>query len=409
MMFSIYKGFAKLFSGLAGLVTRGQGKLSKRNCGLKNQTVPALGNSLWVHCASLGEFEQGKRVIDALRMRYPNKKLVLTFYSSSGYEKKKDYKLVDHVLYLPYDTPQAMVAFVAALNPELVVFIKYEFWFTLLDVLHKRDVPFVFVSSVFRSDQYLFRRVFRPLLNKILNARHIFVQNISSKTLLSKHGYQNVTVAGDTRVDRVIEVKESEFTWSALEQWRKESVCVIAGSTWSEDEKLLVQAMSVFPGWKWIIAPHEIDRPHIKELEVLLGEESVFLSSCGMDAEIPSEKSVLVIDQIGLLSVLYRYGDIAYVGGGLGAGIHNTLEPTVYGLPVVFGSNYQKFQEAVDFCNLKAARVVTTTSELVEALKYFEEKEHRIEIREILENYFRKHEGATDKILSSLEKIIAVE
>lgn len=406
MAYFIYRHLMQIVAMVAARAGFINSKLKKRNQGLRTQVVPKYERCIWVHCASLGEFEQGKVLIDELRRRYPQKKLVLTFFSSSGFEKKKNYDLVDTVLYLPYDTIGTMTDFVQRLDPEIVVFVKYEFWFNLLDILSLRDTHFVFVSATFRPDQYLLRPVFSSLLDRILKAKHIFVQNQQSKELLLLHGYSFATVAGDTRIDRVLELKGQNFSWLQVDHWIGSSVSVIAGSTWPKDEKMILEVIPYFDDRKWIIAPHEITPDHVSKLRQELGERAVFLSDIGMDNDLPVEKEVLVIDRIGLLSLLYRYGDVAYVGGGLGAGIHNTLEPAVYGLPLVFGPNYGKFQEAIDFYERGLARVIRSGEELKEALEYFGNLETINKTRVTLDDYFRKGSGATKKIMDTLVKLI---
>ena len=381
-------------------------RLRDRNIGLKSQEIEAMNHCVWIHCASLGEFEQGKVLIDELRLRYPDKKLVLTFFSSSGFGKKRNYDRVDQVLYLPYDTPAAMGKFVSRLQPELVIFVKYEFWFTLLDVLASRDIPFVFVSASFRPDQYLFRPFFSGLLEKIGKAAHLFVQNYDSKKLLNSHRYNEVSVSGDTRIDRVLELSQQEFNWPALREWTYDGMSVITGSTWPKDEKLILESMPDFEQWKWVLAPHDVSQEHINTLREEVGERAVFLSDIGMEKTIPANRNILVIDRIGLLSRIYRYGNIAYIGGGFGAGIHNTLEPAVYGLPLIFGPRYEKFQEAVDFWNLGTARVIQTSDDLDAALRYFENPVRRDEVAASLTEYFKENAGATRKIMTTIEKLI---
>ena len=407
MAYLIYRFLMPGLTFLAGIVGMFNPKLKLRKKGLKSQTVPHLHNCIWIHCASLGEFEQGKVLIDALRERFPDHKLVLTFFSASGYERKKNYPKVDHVLYLPYDTYPVMKQFVTTLDPQLVIFIKYEFWFNLLEVLNNRQIPFIFVSAVFRPTQYLFKRGFASLLKRILRARHIFVQNSSSMDLLLAQGYKKVTIAGDTRIDRVLELRDQEFKWPALENWIGGHTAVIAGSTWPKDELLIRQCILEFPDWKWVIAPHEVTPEHLSVLRQDLVDQAIFLSDLGMDQAISSEYNVLVIDRIGLLSLIYRYGTIAYIGGGHGAGIHNTLEPAVYGLPLIFGPKHENFQEAVNFCKLGTAQVVRSVGDLQQSLRYFDAAIRSDTIQATLREYFVERAGVSDKIISRIENIIS--
>lgn len=402
----IYRYLSILLAFVARRVGFLNSKLRIRNQGLSQQQVDEITECIWIHCASLGEFEQGKVLIDALRTRYPEQYLVLTFYSSSGFEKRKSYSKVDRVYYLPYDTPKEIHEFLDKINPILVLFVKYEFWFNFLDILNRRGVPFFFVSAVFRPGQYLFVGSFSSLLTRILKAAHIFVQNQESLELLQSVGYRRITIAGDTRIDRVMELRDQEFKWTALEEWIGERSVIIAGSTWSKDENLIARVMPEYPSMKWIIAPHEVNRDHLEKMKQTFGEKALFLSDIGMEQSIPYDKNLLIIDRIGILSVLYRYGSLAYIGGGFGSGIHNTLEPAVYGLPLIFGPRYSKFQEAVDFIDLQVAQSIRNAGELAEALNYFRNPRHQQKVRNRLHEYFLQHSGSVNTILGHLDKIL---
>lgn len=406
MAYFIYRYLSILLAFVARRVGFLNSKLRIRNQGLSQQQVDEITECIWIHCASLGEFEQGKVLIDALRTRYPEQYLVLTFYSSSGFEKRKSYSKVDRVYYLPYDTPKEIHEFLDKINPILVLFVKYEFWFNFLDILNRRGVPFFFVSAVFRPGQYLFVGSFSSLLTRILKAAHIFVQNQGSLELLQSVGYRRITIAGDTRIDRVMELRDQEFKWTALEEWIGERSVIIAGSTWSKDENLIARVMPEYPSMKWIIAPHEVNRDHLEKMKQTFGEKALFLSDIGMEQSIPYDKNLLIIDRIGILSVLYRYGSLAYIGGGFGSGIHNTLEPAVYGLPLIFGPRYSKFQEAVDFIDLQVAQSIRNAGELAEALNYFRNPRHQQKVRNRLHEYFLQHSGSVNTILGHLDKIL---
>lgn len=406
MAYIIYRYLSILLAFVARRVGFLNSKLRIRNQGLSQQQVDEITECIWIHCASLGEFEQGKVLIDALRTRYPEQYLVLTFYSSSGFEKRKSYSKVDRVYYLPYDTPKEIQEFLDKINPILVLFVKYEFWFNFLDILNRRGVPFFFVSAVFRPGQYLFVGSFSSLLTRILKAAHIFVQNQESLELLQSVGYRRITIAGDTRIDRVMELRDQEFKWTALEEWIGERSVIIAGSTWSKDENLIARVMPEYPSMKWIIAPHEVNRDHLEKMKQTFGEKALFLSDIGMEQSIPYDKNLLIIDRIGILSVLYRYGSLAYIGGGFGSGIHNTLEPAVYGLPLIFGPRYSKFQEAVDFIDLQVAQSIRNAGELAEALNYFRNPRHQQKVRNRLHEYFLQHSGSVNTILGHLDKIL---
>lgn len=405
MLWILYDFVMSLMAAIASAGSMFSEKLALRNQGLKEQEIPQLSRTLWIHAASLGEFEQGKSILDGLRVRYPDKTLVLTFFSSSGYEKRKDYPAADHVFYLPYDRARSMRKFVEKIDPDLVIIIKYEFWFNWLKIMRAKGVPYIFISAVFRPDQFFFRKGFGKIRNLLQKAEQIFVQNESSAQLLSRFHFQNITIAGDTRVDRTLEITRESFYSKIIEAWRADSFCVIAGSTWPPEERWLSQCSRIFPDWKWIIAPHEVNATHIAEVKKKFGSDAVTLTEAEEKDEI-NEFSVLIIDRIGLLSRLYRYGDIAVIGGGAGAGIHNTLEPAAYGIPVIFGRKYDKFQEAVDFIEMGAARSVDSEKELAAALKSLSSPEARESIKVDLQEYFKKQSGATGLILQHIKNIL---
>lgn len=385
------------------------GKLKLRNRGLRDQKIPSLQNCIWIHAASLGEFEQGKSIIDGLRAQYPEKKLVLTFFSASGYEKRYDYANVDHVFYLPYDRYRGMKNFVSALNPELVVIVKYEFWFNWMRILRRKGIPYIFVSAVFRPDQFFLKKGFGPFREVLKSSEYLFVQNQSSVDVLSEFGFDNVVLKGDTRVDRTIEIVSEDYTSPEIEKWMGTDYCVIAGSSWPPEEKWISSIYKNFPEWKWIIAPHEVNENHIRDIKSLFGDDVVTFSDL-LSGECPTDDQnvpILLIDQIGLLSRLYRYGDVAVIGGGMGAGIHNTLEPAAYGIPVVFGKKYENFQEAIDFVEMDVARSVESGTQLAAALQYFSGEEKRDQVKNLLHKYFENHSGATESILQQIKKILS--
>ena len=318
---------------------------------------------IWFHCASLGEFEQGRPVIEVFRQRFPGHKIVLTFFSPSGYEKRKDYPGVDYVMYLPLDTRRNARRMVELLSPELVFFIKYEFWYHFLKQLKTKQVPVYLASGNFRSDQ-LFFKWYGGWYRKILDAfSHIFVQKEDSRLLLEKIGYNGVTVAGDTRFDRVSALRTSEYAHPLLEAFTGGATVIVAGSTWEKDEQLLAHAYKELSGdLRWIIAPHELSKEHIATLQKRFPESVLFTE---LKEELPPGTRVMIVDSIGQLSYLYRYGTLAYIGGGFGKGIHNILEAATYGLPVLFGPRYEKFSEAVELASLGGARPVNSEDELL--------------------------------------------
>ena len=301
---------------------------------------------IWFHAASLGEFEQGRPLIEQLREQYPQYKILLTFFSPSGYEVRKNYKGADIICYLPYDKPSEARRFVDIVNPEKVFFVKYEFWGNILEELNRRHIPVYLISGIFRDKQVFFKwygGVMRPVLRMF---RHLFVQDEQSKALLQHIGITNVTICGDTRFDRVLSIRQQakQYQWAA--DFRSTSdLILVAGSSWPKDEDILLEHFNQHPEMKLIIAPHEIHEEHIQGIIAKLRRPYMRYSQ--LDESKVKEVDCIIIDAIGFLSSIYRYGDVAYIGGGFGVGIHNTLEAAVYGIPVVFGPNHQAFREAL--------------------------------------------------------------
>ena len=306
---------------------------------------------VWFHAASLGEFEQGRPLIERLRKEHPEYKILLTFFSPSGYEVRKNYEGADIICYLPLDTITNARRFLRLVQPVAAFFIKYEFWYNYLHILKHRGVPVYSVSSIFRPEQVFFKwygRQYRRVLNCFT---HFFVQNEISKELLAKIHITNVTVVGDTRFDRVLQIKEAAKQLPIVEAFKQNDQVFVAGSSWAPDEEFFIPYFKKHPEWKMIIAPHVIGEEHLRQIEKLLEGRKVvrYTEATETDAR---NADVLIIDCFGLLSSIYHYGEIAYVGGGFGVGIHNVLEAAVWDVPVFFGPNNQRFQEAQ---GLKAA------------------------------------------------------
>lgn len=326
------------------------------------QKIDSKKCHIWFHFASLGEFEQGRPVLEKIKELYPEKRIVVTFFSPSGYEIRKNYGLAEGVFYLPLDTASNAYRLVRALNPELAIFTKYEYWYYYFRELNNKNIPLIIISGIFRRNQVFFKP-YGSFHRKILGyVSHFFVQNEESVTLLSTINIRNTTLSGDTRFDRVAENAASLKKLDLIEKFCGTGPVLIAGSTWPEDEKLIVELCAQHPDWKFIIAPHEIGENHVIEIERLFPEAvkySVFAAGTTGTAQ-----QVLIIDNIGMLSSLYSYGKIAYIGGGFGAGIHNTLEAAAFGIPVIFGPKYDKFQEAKDLIALGAAKSISNQDEL---------------------------------------------
>jgi 3-deoxy-D-manno-octulosonic-acid transferase len=360
---------------------------------------------IWVHCASVGEFEQAKPVIEAIKKQYPQFKIVLTFFSPSGYEACKASPLADYVFYLPMDGKHNAGAFVSLVAPVLAVFVKYEFWYHYLACLLVQGVPAILVSGAFRPQQPFFK-AYGGLFRDMLACFHyFFLQDDESALALKTIGItQNVIVSGDTRYDRVAAIAVGITPVSAIEIFKGNSPVLIAGSSWPADEAVLKECMEVLPpNWKLIIAPHEVDNAHIRKIEQLFEGDTLLFSEL-IAANTGTDKRVLVINNIGMLSRLFAYGDIAFIGGGFyKGGIHNILEPAVFGLPVIFGPVFEKFVEAKKMASLKIVFPINNAGEAKLILKkLIQEETYRADISNALKLYMHNHIGATDLIIKKI-------
>jgi 3-deoxy-D-manno-octulosonic-acid transferase len=355
---------------------------------------------IWIHCASLGEFEQGRPIMEALRRDYPQYKIVLTFFSPSGYEVRKDTPLADYVFYMPLDGKKKSKRFLELVDPVMTIFVKYEFWYYYLCYLNTRKTPTFIVSAAFRREQGFFQwygGLFRKMLR---NFNHIFVQDQESKDLLAGINMKDtVSITGDTRYDRVAEIANNIKQFPIVEQFAAGNKLLVAGSTWPDDENILKESLSTLPkGWKIIIAPHEIDAPHIKQIQDIFGGDCTLYSN---PVDVVNKK-VLIIDNIGMLSSLYSYGSIAFVGGGFQkGGIHNALEPAVFGLPVFFGPVYEKFIEAKELVANGYAFPVQNATEFNNSLQQLT-AQNLEKLQGAIKAYMQAHTGATGKIMSHL-------
>lgn len=359
------------------------------------------GELIWMHCSSLGEFEQGRSLLEEIRLKQPEKVLLLTFFSPSGYEIRKDTKLVDGVFYLPWDTSGAAADFFDILKPKIALFIKYEYWPNFFFAARKRDVPLFVVSAIFRKNQRFFR-LFGGFWRDVLRCvSHFFVQNESSEALLMGIGMRRVTVAGDTRFDRVIRAVETAVALPEMIAFRAHCCILMGGSTWPADEHVLRQWLSVAPEhWKLVIVPHEVDAGHLNQLK-----KRFPMAVCWSERNQSrwEQAQVLIVDTIGLLSGLYRYADICWIGGGFGAGIHNTLEAAAWGKSVAFGPNYVKFDEAVGLIGCGAAVAADSPTQAVQLIMHRVENAAQRQLAgQAAERFVRNGGGATGKILSHL-------
>ncbi|MGC9354157.1 MAG: 3-deoxy-D-manno-octulosonic acid transferase, partial [Mariniphaga sp.] len=357
----------------------------------------------WVHCASLGEFEQGRPLIEEIRKQFPDYRILLTFFSPSGYEIRKNYELADIVMYLPADTCRNAKKFLQLVQPDKAFFIKYEYWYFYIDELKKRNIPLFVVSAIFRENQHFFKnslwgKWYRQML---LKTDHFFVQNEKSAQLLQSIGLNNFTVSGDTRFDRVATIANSAKEIPIVEKFKNSQPLLIAGSTWKPDEELLAGFINSHPNLKVVFAPHEVTPANMNRLEQLLKTSHIRLSKAG-ENEIDRYR-VLIIDSIGLLSSLYQYGNVAYIGGGFGVGIHNILEAATFGLPVIFGPNYEKFKEAVDLKNLGGAFPIQNIEQLESKLNDFLTDNSKLaEASKVCKNYIEKNVGSTNLIIKKV-------
>ena len=362
---------------------------------------------IWFHCASLGEFEQGRPIIEKTKSQYPNYKILVTFFSPSGYEIRKDYATADLVTYLPFDTKKNVKKFLEIVNPQLAIFVKYEFWPNLLKELQVKDVKTVLVSGIFRKNQSFFKSYGGWMKKSLKTFDHFFVQNQQSKDLLKEIGFENVTISGDTRFDRVYDITKQDNNLEFVKQFIDNKTTLIAGSTWPKDEELLVNYINTKAGanQKFIIAPHNIHGNEIEKLKRSVLKETVLYSE--IDGEDLSTFQVLIIDTIGLLSKVYKHANIAYVGGGFGAGIHNLLEPATFGIPIIIGPNYHKFKEAKELIDGEACIVITNSSELNNELTMlFTNVNTRINKGNVARNYVLDNTGATFIIIDYIDKTI---
>lgn len=367
------------------------------------QSVDSSQKHIWFHFASLGEFEQGRPVLEAVKNNYLDHKIIVTFYSPSGYEIRKNTNLADHVFYLPYDTAQNARLFLDLINPSFTVFTKYEYWYYYFEGLHSRSIPLFLVSAIFRPEQIFFQ-AYGTFFLKILGfVTYFFVQNEESVRLLKEFGIRNAGLAGDTRFDRVIDLPKVRKEIPLIAAFVETAHVLVAGSTWPEDEKLLKELLQRFREYKLILAPHEINEGHIVSILNLWPAALRFSKMTEYDRATLTEAKVLIIDNIGLLSSLYGYGQLAYIGGGFGVGIHNTLEAATYGMPVLFGSNFKKFQEAKDLIEQGGGFSFADSKGLMDVFERLQDQSKRVEAAKSARQYVQQKAGATPIIMKYLK------
>lgn len=359
---------------------------------------------VWFHCASLGEFEQGRPVIEELKKQYPDLAVVLTFFSPSGYEIRKGYDGADLVLYLPIDNRRNAEDFIELLQPQAVFFVKYEYWFHFLNTLSNRKTPLFFLSCNFREDHIFFKSYggfFRKMLASITL---LMVQNERSAKLLNASGFRNFRITGDTRFDRVSQIAKSPVEIPAVRSFKKEEKLIVGGSTWPDDEKLLLEAfVTLSSSSKLILVPHDIEESKITALMMTAKEKFGNNAVCRFSSADPNAR-IMIVDTIGFLSSIYRHADIAWIGGGFGAGIHNTLEAAAYGIPILFGPNHHKFNEANELINCGAAFEIKDKKEAKTKLaQLLNDDKQRMRSGQEAKTYVSKNTGATNRIMELIK------
>lgn len=402
----IYNISIRLYSFIALIISPFNLKAKKWINGRKNilakikkEFIVSNKKVIWIHVSSLGEFEQGRQIIEKIKNSYQNIKIILTFFSPSGYEIRKNYKFADNVFYLPVDTKKNAKAFINIINPEIVFFVKYDIWYNYLNELKNQKIRTYLISANFRKNQIYFKSYGKFYAKILKSFNTIFVQNENSKNLLKKIGISNSVITGDTRFDRVWEIAKLAKPNTILENFKTSDLLIVAGSTWERDEEILLNLLKAIPKIKLVIAPHLIHKQNISRIQKLFNNFNTSLYS-----NYSNESQVLIIDNIGLLSSIYKYADIAYIGGGFGKGIHNILEPAAHGKPVIFGPKYYKFPEAIDTIANKICFSIKNPSDLIILIeKLIADKNYLQTLSEKMSEYINKNIGSSDEILKKVK------
>jgi 3-deoxy-D-manno-octulosonic-acid transferase len=399
-LFGLTIKIASPFNPKAKVWIQGRQKLLNR---LENAIRPGE-RITWMHCSSLGEFEQGRPVLEKLKIANPQFKILLTFFSPSGYEVRKNYTGADYIFYLPVDSPRNAQAFFDIVKPSLILFIKYEFWHFYLQEAKKRNVPLLLVSGIFRKTQPFFKPYGLFHRNMLSCFTHFFVQNKESVTLLNSIGIsKNVSLTGDTRFDRVIEIAEKFEPIPFFANFCKEHEVIVAGSTWSEDDEELAHYANTKSNIRFIVAPHDVSTERLKECKRLYKHSSYYSE---ISSPIASHTNTIIIDNIGMLNKLYKYATVSYVGGGFGAdGVHNVLEAAVFGVPVVFGPEYKKFYEAIELIRAGGGISIKNSLELENKLDLLLKKDQQyLKASEASRQYVYSKAGSTDQIIKFIQE-----
>lgn len=381
----------------AGKLTKGQKEIFP----YLEKTLDKNGGYIWIHASSLGEFEQGRPLIETIRRTYPERKILLTFFSPSGYEVRKNYNQVDAVCYLPFDLPGNVRRFLDLVKPQSAIFIKYEFWANYLTELKKRNIPTYIISAIFRPKQIFFR-FYGGYFRKMLHCfTRLYVQDENSRKLLDSIGVRNVSVVGDTRFDRVVEISNSTDPNPLLEKFVGEKFVWVGGSTWPKDEEIILDYFNRHPEQKLILAPHEIHEEHLQSIITRLKRPYLRYTQA-TEANV-ADADCLIIDCFGLLSSLYRYGKLAYIGGGFGVGIHNIAEAAVYSIPVIFGPNYHRFKEAINLIDNGGAFPIHDAASFESTIENFiSNREALAQAGKSAGDYIKSHSGATAVIFKEI-------
>lgn len=365
------------------------------------ETIDPTAAYIWFHASSLGEFEQGRPLIEKIKKEHPEHRIILTFFSPSGYEVRKNYPLADIICYLPFDTKKNVECFLDLVKPKMAIFIKYEFWLNYLEGLHQRQVPTYIISAIFRSQQLFFKPYGKWYRKMLEYFNHIYLQDEHSKSLLKSIGINQTTVCGDTRFDRVIDIQQQAKAIPLAELFAKNHNILIAGSSWPKDEEILIPYFNQNKGIKLIIAPHEIHESHLKEIESRLKRPFVRFSKATEENIISAD--CLIMDCFGMLSSVYRYGKIAYIGGGFGTGIHNILEAAVYGMPVIWGPNFSKFREAKELIQSEGGFSIQNSDEFNQlCTQLFSNNDLLSVVSKKSFNYVANNSGATTTVYNDL-------
>lgn len=395
---SILLPIIAIFNKKIKLFVDGRKQTFSKIASLKNQEI------IWFHVASLGEFEQARPIIEELKSSFSEYKILVTFFSPSGYEIKKNYDLADVICYLPIDSKSNAHQFIGNLQIKFVIFIKYEFWPNFLFELKRNQIPTLLVSGIFRENQLFFKSYGKFMRDALQAFHHFFLQDETSKKLLESIDFKNNTVVGDTRFDRVSKILQQDNSLDFISEFKNNEYTIVAGSTWKEDEELLINYINKkqFSNEKFIIAPHNINKEAIATLRKSIFKKTVLFSE--KEGKNLADFEVFIIDTIGILTKIYAAADVAYVGGGLKTGLHNILEPATFGIPVVIGNQYSKFKEAVDLVRLNGCISISNQSEFSTIFtKLKQQKNFRIATGNINKKYIQEHLGATQKIMNYLK------